>query len=71
MLAGDAEATPGFVPAVIVPEPLVVPRPGAPASKPRRGGRVEIVLGCGRRVIVEEDIAPEALSRVLAAVERR
>ena len=69
--AASAASAPGFVPAVIVPEPLVPPRREARAPKPRRAGRVEIVLGCGWRVIVEEDVDPEALSRVLDVVERR
>ncbi len=44
----DAGSAPGFMPAVIVPEP---PKTAAPTLKGE--GRMEIVLARGRRVIVD------------------
>jgi transposase len=64
-------SAPGFVPAVIVPEPPASPpRPDPRVPRPREG-RIEIVLARGRRVIVEAGIDPEALARILDVVERR
>ena len=34
-------------------------------------GRIEIVLVCGRRVMVDNGVDPAALARVLAVLERR
>jgi hypothetical protein len=34
-------------------------------------GRIEIVLPCGRRVVVDNGIDAAALTRVLAVLERR
>ena len=53
-------AVSGFVPAVIVPEPSK-----ATASE----GRLEIVLGNGRRVLVDRDVDGDALVRVVRALE--
>lgn len=67
-----AGSAPGFVPAVIVPELPPVPSPKhdpRPASS--REARVEIVLARGRRVIVDAGVDPDALARILDAVERR
>ena len=62
---------PGFVPALIVPEPpAALPRPDPRVPRPREG-RVEIVLARGRRVIVEAGVDPEALARILDVLERR
>ncbi len=66
----EAGSASGFVPAVIVPEPPPAPKPDLRVPRPREG-RIEIVLGRGRRVIVEEGVNPEALARVLDVVERR
>jgi transposase len=63
-----AEAHPtGFVPATVVPDlspALIVP--GAPAS-----GRMVIVVGKDRRVIVDAGVDATALARVLKVLERR
>ena len=65
----EAGSATGFVPAVIVPEPTPSsPRPNPQVPRSREG---RIVLGRGRRVIVDEGINPEALARVLDVVERR
>lgn len=67
----EAGSASGFVPAVIVPEPPArLPKPDPRAARPREA-RIEIVLGRGRRVIVDEGVNPEALARVLDVVERR
>jgi transposase len=70
-----------FVPAVIAPdEPL--PGEGGPAlratgagveesSARRTSGLIEIVLPCGRRVIVDREVSTAALARVLEVLERR
>ena len=58
----QAGPVPGFVPALIVPEP--------PNAKPG-DGRIEIVLARGRRVIVGAGIDAAALARVLDVLERR
>ena len=65
-----AEPVPGFVPAVIVPEP---PSAATPASRCAKPGddRIEIVLARGRRVIVGTGVDAAALSRVLDLLERR
>ena len=43
------------------------------AAKPsrERDGRIEIVVSRDRRVIVDADVDPEALSRILDVLERR
>jgi transposase len=66
----EPTATPSFVPAVIEPEPLVTPAPRARSSG-SRGGRIEIVLSRGRRVIVDGEVDAAALSRILDVLERR
>ncbi len=55
-------AVPGFVPAVIVPEP--------PTAKPS-DDRIEIALTRGRRIIVGAGFSAAALARVLDVLERR
>jgi transposase len=70
-----------FVPAVIAPQERAADRPAAmPAepqpvlasnSPPRPLGRVEIVLGDSRRIIVDEDVSAAALGRVIGVLERR
>lgn len=70
-----------FVPAVISPQepaadrPAEMPRepaPGLAGSAPSRpSGRIEIVLGDSRRVIVDQDVSPAALARVIGVLERR
>ena len=58
----EAGPVPGFVPALIVPEP--------PTAKPG-DDRIEIVLARGRRVIIGAGVDAAALSRVLDVLERR
>ena len=64
----DAGSAPGFMPAVIVPEP---PTPGVSTVAKPAEGRIEIVLAHGRRVIVDAGVDPAALARVLDVLERR
>ena len=63
-----AEAHPaGFVPATVVPDLAPAPIvPGVPAS-----GRMVIVVGKDRRVIVDAGVDATALARVLQVLERR
>jgi transposase len=71
----------GFVPAVITPRGLAEdhptemprePRPGLSSSASGRpSGRIEIVLGDCRRVIVDEGVSASALARVIGVLERR
>jgi transposase len=70
-----------FVPAVIAPqEPAADRLTAAPAeSQPvlassapsRPSGRIEIVLGGSRRIIVDGDVSTAALARVIGVLERR
>lgn len=53
----------GFVPAVIVPE-----RPARSGNS--GGGRIEIAVTSGRRVVVDRDVDVEALMRIVHALER-
>jgi len=55
-----------FAPVVIAPEPVALPPP-ATVSAP---GRMEIVLGNGRRVIVDESVRAAALARVIKVLDR-
>lgn len=60
---------PDLVPAVVLPDPEL---PSAPAfSKPVTDGRMEIVIGDDRRVIVNADVDGPALARVLKVLGRR
>ena len=63
----ETGSAPGFMPAVIVPEP---PKTAAPTVKPGEG-RMEIVLARGRRVIVDAEVDAAALARVLDVLERQ
>jgi len=68
-----------FVPAVIAPDepapeqlPPKEPHPGpeiGPAQLP--AGRIEIVLGNSRRIIIDQDVSAAALARVIGVLERR
>lgn len=66
-------STPTFVPAIIEPAPAETEpqpeelRPDAPAP----GSQMEIILACGRRIVVGADVDGEALARVVAVLERR
>jgi transposase len=60
--AGGFGAPPGFVPAMIVPEP--------PAKGTGSGhGRIEIVSTNGWRVMVDRDVEVEVLLRILRGLE--
>ena len=77
----EAEEVTTFAPAIISQEPLSTgPAPcsePAPTRSPpstvaiAAAGRIEIVLPCGRRVVVDNGIDAAALARVLAVLERR
>ena len=55
-----------FAPVVIASEPAALPPPAtAPAP-----GRMEIVLGNGRRVIVDGSVRAAALARVIKVLDR-
>jgi len=62
-----------FAPVVV--RETVGEEPAAPAAESlkatRPSGRIEIILGRGRRVVVGADVDASALRRVLDAVERR
>jgi|tagenome__1003787_1003787.scaffolds.fasta_scaffold20935714_2 transposase len=60
-----ARSAPTFVPAVIAAEP------SASVIMRSNGGRIEIVLPHGRRVIVDASVDSAALARVLEVVERQ
>jgi transposase len=62
-----AEARPAFVPAVVVPEPTPTARTVTSSSS----GRMLIVLGKGRRILVDATVEAAALERVLEVLERR
>jgi len=64
----DTGSAPGFMPAVIVPEPL---KAAAAAPVEPGEGRMEIVLARGRRVIVDAGVDAAALARILDVLERR
>ena len=58
-----------FTPLIMAPEPAAAP---AAAAKPRqRGGRIEIALSNGRRLIVEPDIDAAAVARLADALDPR
>jgi transposase len=71
----------GFVPAVIAPQEAAADRlPGTPrelaprfssSASARPIGRIEIVLGDCRRIIVDEGVSATALARVIGVLERR
>ena len=70
--ADRSDAAPGFVPAVIVPEPPAAAAPQASSRGPQPGDdRIEIVLTRGRRIIVGSGVDVTALSRILDVLERR
>jgi transposase len=52
----------GFVPAVVVPEP-------AETASGAGGGRIEIIIANGRRVIVDGDVDVEPLLRLISGLE--
>lgn len=66
------EAEPGFAPVIVAPEPPcgegAVEAARSPA--PPQGGRMEIGLADGRRIVVGPDVDAAALARVVAVLER-
>jgi len=62
--AGSADVAPGFVPAIIMAE-------AQPASGASLTGRMEIFIAKGHRIIVDSDVDPAALARVIAVLDRR
>ena len=54
----------GFMPALVIPDETV-----AGAAPLGDAGRMEIVVGAGRRIIVGADVDTAALSRVLGVLE--
>jgi transposase len=78
---GIAEHNVAFVPAVIAEREAVPSVPEASGGMMRSttrdcaqvpvAGRMEIVLGGSRRLIVGSDVESEALARVIAILERR
>jgi transposase len=60
------DAAPSFVPAMVVPDD-----PGAASPGVAGKGRMVIVLGNGRRVIVDAGVDTAALVRVIEVLERR
>jgi hypothetical protein len=79
----EAEEATTFAPAIISQEPLSNGPDScskAPAISERSpsatgviaaAGRIEIVLPCGHRVVVDNGVDAAALGRVLAVLERR
>jgi transposase len=57
-----------LVPAVVLPDPV---SPSEPVGEPATVGRMEIVIGGDRRVIVNADVDGHALARVLKVLVRR
>jgi transposase len=67
------EGSDHFTP-VVIGEPLHAPPrlPAPPESKlTTSSGRIEIILGRGRRIVVGSDVDATALRRVLDVLERR
>ena len=62
MQAEAFPATPGFVPAVLVPD---VVAPGSEAARPR----IEVVLGSGRKIIVEGGVDIDAVLKLARGLE--
>lgn len=66
------EAEPGFAPVIVAPEPPRGEREieAKETSAPSQGGRMEIGLADGRRIVVGPDVDAAALARVVAVLER-
>jgi len=74
-LSGEADE-PGFMPAVIVPDaksPVPVPpsSPSPTAGRSQTDGKMVIVLVCGLRIIVDQDVDGAALKRVVEVLKPR
>jgi transposase len=64
-LGAEADGDPVFVPAVVMQDGVSAPRPQ------HGGGRIEIVVTSGERVIIEGEVEEVMLTRVLGALRRR
>jgi len=74
-------APPAFVPVVVPPALAAEPRPapGEASGTPSEdlpvpaaiSGRMEIVLGCGSRIVVDRTVNAAALARVIEVLGRR
>jgi transposase len=62
----ETEIGEGFVPVVVASEPI----PPAPSAIEFAPIRMEIVLGNGRRVIVDRSVKASALARVIKVLDR-
>lgn len=67
----SAVAEPAFVPAVVVSEPEAASERVGRTPTSAASGRMVIVLGRGRRVVVDAGVDAAALTRVLDVLERR
>ena len=65
------DAPVSFTPLVVAAEATAARPAGTPANRGRRGGRIEIVLGNGRRLTVGPDIDPDVLARLVDAADPR
>ena len=62
------DPSPGFIPVRVVPDE----RPESSSAVPSIHGRpVEVILDCGRRVVVPPGFDPETLRQVVGILERR
>lgn len=69
---GGPEGSGHFAPVVVSDPTGMSPQlPAAPDSQRVPGGRIEIVLGRGWRIVVGSDVDAAALRRVLDVLERR
>jgi transposase len=63
----------GFVPAIVVAEPVVASTPPAASVAVRPAiadhGRMEVVSANGRRVIVGQDVDVDVLLRIMRGLE--
>ena len=66
MLAEDAVSAPRFVPAVLVPD-VGGTAAATPSEAPR--SRIEVVLRCGRRLIIEGTVDAEAVLKLARGLE--
>ena len=67
----SAVAEPAFVPAVVVSEPEAASERVGRTPTSAASGRMVIVLGRGRRVVVDAGVDAAALTRVLDVLEQR
>ena len=65
MSPDGSETVPTFVPAVFTPALEPLRQKSAAAAS-----RMEIILPGGRRVVVDADVDPKALARVIAVLDR-